>query len=434
MTSTADRPAAPLGLAARVLAVLLTVVLVVVGVLAGALPAAATAPPIFATPTATAPTNTAAVEDSGGVLLVLVRDVRTSPAPSLTRARAVVGSAAGFPAAENVVGDFSSVLILVVGARGVVSADRVGSSGVRGPPIMVGGCVGANNPVNHPDPGGLCYQDYSTGNYVGLGCGGDPQSVTTENTNSAGQTAVSYDPNNGGGDETAVQAKDIKADPTGNFDFSNTPVIDWSKVGKAVLVGAVAVGSFAGCETLTAGFGTPLCAGAAGAAAGATGSALAGGSPGDVAVSAAQGLVQGSNGGDASIFGASAADTFDGLTTDGVDQLDARVAAIHAANPDEIAIKQRTTAVLGTQEGPRIIAGGKRDIGPSQRPALQSGEIEARNPNAHAEITALQGAEKAGLTPWAMSTSRPICTACLAAIQQSGGTVTDPFHAIWPSL
>lgn len=37
---------------------------------------------------------------------------------------------------------------------------------------------GGNNPINRPDPTGMCYQDYSTGNYVGVDCGSGGQAGT----------------------------------------------------------------------------------------------------------------------------------------------------------------------------------------------------------------------------------------------------------------
>jgi tRNA(Arg) A34 adenosine deaminase TadA len=49
----------------------------------------------------------------------------------------------------------------------------------------------------------------------------------------------------------------------------------------------------------------------------------------------------------------------------------------------------------------------------------------AQSPGAHAEITALEAAEKAGLTPSEITVSRPMCPACQAAVEVSGGVIND---------
>jgi tRNA(Arg) A34 adenosine deaminase TadA len=67
-----------------------------------------------------------------------------------------------------------------------------------------------------------------------------------------------------------------------------------------------------------------------------------------------------------------------------------------------------------------------------QRALLDPGEVAARSPRAHAEITALQFAETNGLSPEALAVTRAICPQCAAAIQQSGGRLLNPFEAIWP--
>jgi len=107
-----------------------------------------------------------------------------------------------------------------------------------------------------------------------------------------------------------------------------------------------------------------------------------------------------------------------------------RAAQVHGTL-DPIAQAQRTTAVLQTNGG-RVIAGGARDLTPAQRALLGPGEIAAKLPGAHAEVTAIQAARGAGLTPQAMAVTRPICPQCATAIEASGGTVTSPTTAIWP--
>jgi hypothetical protein len=114
----------------------------------------------------------------------------------------------------------------------------------------------------------------------------------------------------------------------------------------------------------------------------------------------------------------------------GTADIAARVKQVHGAlHP--IAQAQRTTAVLRTSGG-NIVAGGARDLAPIQKAMLGPGEIAAKLPGAHAEITALTHAQQGGLTPQAMAVSRAICPQCAAAIKASGGTITTPTTAIWP--
>jgi hypothetical protein len=109
-----------------------------------------------------------------------------------------------------------------------------------------------------------------------------------------------------------------------------------------------------------------------------------------------------------------------------------RVKALQGA-VDPIAQTRRTAAILSTQEGVDILASGGRDLDSVQRALANEGEILARLPGAHAEITALDAASKAGLTPAEMVVSRAICSACQAAIEGSGGTINpDQLGATWP--
>jgi hypothetical protein len=109
--------------------------------------------------------------------------------------------------------------------------------------------------------------------------------------------------------------------------------------------------------------------------------------------------------------------------------LEARAGQVHGAL-DPIAQNSRTTAVLRT-DGGDIVAAGGRDLNPAQRAMLGEGETAAKLPGAHAEVTALDGAAKAGGKPEAIGVSRPICTDCQQAIEASGGTLTSPTTAIW---
>jgi hypothetical protein len=95
-----------------------------------------------------------------------------------------------------------------------------------------------------------------------------------------------------------------------------------------------------------------------------------------------------------------------------------------------IARRQRTTAVLETSGGD-IIGGGGIDLTPAQRAALRPGEIAARLPGEHAEITALQEAARRGLRPRAISTTRDFCPDCRRALEEAGARITGPRTAVW---
>jgi RHS repeat-associated protein len=113
-------------------------------------------------------------------------------------------------------------------------------------------------------------------------------------------------------------------------------------------------------------------------------------------------------------------------------RLASRVDELHGVL-DPIAQNSRTTAVMSTEEGADILASGGRDLSPAQRALAKEGDILARSPGAHAEITALEAAEKAGFTPSELAVSRPICSACEAAIEESGGVINDDLlGAYWP--
>jgi len=100
---------------------------------------------------------------------------------------------------------------------------------------------------------------------------------------------------------------------------------------------------------------------------------------------------------------------------------------------DPIAQNSRTSAVLSTEEGTGILASGARDLSPAQRALANEGDILARSPGAHAEITALEAAEKAGLTPSEIAVSRPMCLECHAAMEALCGVINDDLlGAYWP--
>ena len=117
--------------------------------------------------------------------------------------------------------------------------------------------------------------------------------------------------------------------------------------------------------------------------------------------------------------------------SDGVPAIGARVGEIHGVL-DPIAAGRRTTAALDTIEGTRVLASGGRDLSPAQRALMAPGEVAAKLPGAHAEVTALQHAAQNGMTPAQMAVSRAICPACRTAIEQSGGQLTSSTTATWP--
>jgi RHS repeat-associated protein len=109
--------------------------------------------------------------------------------------------------------------------------------------------------------------------------------------------------------------------------------------------------------------------------------------------------------------------------------LEARAAQIHEVlHP--IAQTQRTTAVLQTN-GLTVVGGGARDLSTAQRAALIRGEVAARLPGAHAEVTVLEHAMGQGLTPQRLAVTRAICPVCAAYIESTGGKVIGPTTASW---
>jgi Cytidine and deoxycytidylate deaminase zinc-binding region len=107
-----------------------------------------------------------------------------------------------------------------------------------------------------------------------------------------------------------------------------------------------------------------------------------------------------------------------------------RAKGIHSVL-DEIAQQQRTTAVLETDVG-RIIASGGQDLNPLQKAILGRGEIAAKAPRVHAEITALDKAAIIGATPSKLAVTRAICPQCAAVIESRGGRSTSPTTAVFP--
>lgn len=98
---------------------------------------------------------------------------------------------------------------------------------------------------------------------------------------------------------------------------------------------------------------------------------------------------------------------------------------------DQIAQRMRTTAVLETDAG-RIVAGGSRDLNPAQLKTLGRGEIAAKAPHTHAEITAFDEAARIGAIPSELAVTRTICPQCAAVIESLGGKLTSRTTAVFP--
>lgn len=87
-----------------------------------------------------------------------------------------------------------------------------------------------------------------------------------------------------------------------------------------------------------------------------------------------------------------------------------RASEIHGAL-DPRAQRARTTAVTETTEGTRVVSSSEPRLAPSQRAALQPGEVEGIGVG-HAEVTGIEAAKSMGLTPIGTAASRPICPSC----------------------
>ncbi|WP_322418023.1 RHS repeat-associated core domain-containing protein [Mesorhizobium huakuii] len=107
-----------------------------------------------------------------------------------------------------------------------------------------------------------------------------------------------------------------------------------------------------------------------------------------------------------------------------------------ASSPQEIAIERsttiqsvldkfsqtkRTTAVVPTKEGTFVVSSSTGRLTPAQRAALNANEVEGVGvPGTHAEINALNAAERLGLTPLGVAASRPFCGGCATEATRRG--------------
>jgi RHS repeat-associated protein len=87
----------------------------------------------------------------------------------------------------------------------------------------------------------------------------------------------------------------------------------------------------------------------------------------------------------------------------------------------------RTVSLLQTAEGPTLVAGGTSDLSAAQVSlANQLGLTPVAAPGLHAEMTAISGASRLGLTPTVGVSTNIVCPSCSIAINQLGGSLTGP--------
>lgn len=101
---------------------------------------------------------------------------------------------------------------------------------------------------------------------------------------------------------------------------------------------------------------------------------------------------------------------------------------------DNFAQNGRTTVVLLTRDGRKIVAGGaKRDLTKEQANWVRRlAHIAARRVASHAEPTALGRARQMGLDPHILVSTRRFCDRCRRYLENAGATIIDDFTAIWP--
>ena len=96
--------------------------------------------------------------------------------------------------------------------------------------------------------------------------------------------------------------------------------------------------------------------------------------------------------------------------------------------------RRTTTAVASatTTEGASttLVAFSEVSLRPAQRAALKPGEV-AVSGKGHAEVTILNYAQQNGITVTAVAASRPICSSCATAIQNSGAIPASPLKVLF---
>jgi RHS repeat-associated protein len=112
--------------------------------------------------------------------------------------------------------------------------------------------------------------------------------------------------------------------------------------------------------------------------------------------------------------------------------LETRANDIHSTVPK--ATQSRTTIAVAeatTADGKsvRLVGSSEARLRPAQRSALQTGEI-ATTGKGHAEVTVLNHAKANGMTVQSVAASRPICSGCATAIQNSGASASSSLKKI----
>ena len=105
-------------------------------------------------------------------------------------------------------------------------------------------------------------------------------------------------------------------------------------------------------------------------------------------------------------------------------QAEERATQIHGVLKGQ-ARSRRTTAVVETEEGIRVVASSERRLDVNQRAKLVQNEMEGVG-FGHAELTGIKAAREAGLTPIGVAASRPICLVCAAEIKSQGIEALSP--------
>ena len=95
-----------------------------------------------------------------------------------------------------------------------------------------------------------------------------------------------------------------------------------------------------------------------------------------------------------------------------------RANEIHSALNSR-AQRSRTTAVIETKEGVRVVSSSERRLTPAQRAQLGANEVEGIGLG-HAEVTGVNAARAMGLTPTGVAASRPICPSCVNSLRELG--------------
>jgi RHS repeat-associated protein len=104
--------------------------------------------------------------------------------------------------------------------------------------------------------------------------------------------------------------------------------------------------------------------------------------------------------------------------------LEARAKELHSLL-DPRAQRMRTTAVTATKEGVTYVSSSENALSKAQKAALKPGEVAADGPG-HAEVTGINAAKQAGLTPTTTAASRRICPTCAQTLREENVIPASP--------